>query len=318
MTPKQLQAYAAIVRLGSARAAAEELGVTEAAVSLHVAALRKELGDQLFHRSPSGPAFTPGGLRLATRAVELLGLQDRTRKEVIEAADGRRVLRLAATSMFAEHAAPGLIELFSRRAQDLEVELVVQSGSRFEELLATHGADVAIGPQPRGLGDAVVSKPFLRYQIVLVTDPSHRLAGRRASAPQLAAEQWLLGPSAAEPSGATRALLARLRVPEANQRIFQSHAAAVEEAKRGVGVAAALLYAVREDLNTGRLAQVEVPGPRLEGMWTAMTLPIDRATPAAAELLRFITTPRATQAMLNGSGANIARFRPSVHITLWS
>jgi hypothetical protein len=40
--------------------------------------------------------------------------------------------------------------------------------------------------------------------------------------------------------------------------------------------------------------------------------------PAAAELLRFITTPRATQAMVHGSGAKPGRFRPSVHVTLWS
>ncbi|WP_411282880.1 LysR family transcriptional regulator [Lapillicoccus sp.] len=54
---------------------------TDAAVSLHVASLRKELGDQLFVRTSSGLAFTPGGLRLATHAVEMLGLADRPIQE---------------------------------------------------------------------------------------------------------------------------------------------------------------------------------------------------------------------------------------------
>lgn len=40
--------------------------------------------------------------------------------------------------------------------------------------------------------------------------------------------------------------------------------------------------------------------------------------PAVEELRRFVTTPRATQAMLRGSGVDISRFRPSVHVTLWS
>ena len=65
-----------MVRLGSVKAAAAELGVTEAAVSLHVGHLRKELEDQLFARTGSGLAFTPGGLRLASRAGEMLGLQE--------------------------------------------------------------------------------------------------------------------------------------------------------------------------------------------------------------------------------------------------
>ena len=127
VTPTQLRAFATVVRLGSVKAAAADLGVSEAAVSLHVGQLRKELGDQLFKRTGSGLAFTPGGLRLASRAVEMLGLQDRTVLEVREAGVGRRMLRLATTSLFAEYAAPGLIGLFADRAHDLDVELSVHT-----------------------------------------------------------------------------------------------------------------------------------------------------------------------------------------------
>ena len=110
MTPAQLRAYSAVVRFGSLRAAAEELGMSDAGVSMHVAALRKELDDALFTKTGAGLAFTPGGLRLASRAVEILGLQQQTAIEVTEAAHGRRLLRIAASSAFAEHAAPGLID----------------------------------------------------------------------------------------------------------------------------------------------------------------------------------------------------------------
>ena len=81
MTPTQLRAYSAVVRRGSVKLAGVDLGISDAAVSLHVASLRKELGDKLFVRTSSGLAFTPGGLRLATRAVEMLGLADRTIQE---------------------------------------------------------------------------------------------------------------------------------------------------------------------------------------------------------------------------------------------
>ena len=72
MTPTQLRAFAAVVRLGSVKQAAADLDVSEAAVSLHVGHLRRELGDKLFVRTSSGLAFTPGGLRLASRAAEML------------------------------------------------------------------------------------------------------------------------------------------------------------------------------------------------------------------------------------------------------
>src|SRR5437660_1568697 len=50
MTLAQLQSFVLVARLGSVKAAAAELGVTEPAVSVAVAALRKELGDELFVR----------------------------------------------------------------------------------------------------------------------------------------------------------------------------------------------------------------------------------------------------------------------------
>ncbi len=86
MTPTQLRAFSAVVRLGSVRAAAVELQVTEAAVSFNISQLQKELEGRLFTRASSGLAFTPGGLRLASRAAEMLGLADRTVLEVSRAA----------------------------------------------------------------------------------------------------------------------------------------------------------------------------------------------------------------------------------------
>ncbi len=317
MTPTQLRAFSAVVRLGSVKAAAVELEVSEAAVSGHVALLRKELDDRLMTRTSSGLAFTPGGLRLATRASEMLGLQDRTIREVSEAGHGKRILRLAASSLFSEYAAPGMIELFSQRADDLDVEMSVRHTGQFAALLAARAADVAIGPTPKGLDQAITKKTFFKYQIVLVAGANHMMAGARPRPAQLQEQDWLLGPSAAE-SGLVAAMVRSMAVPDHRQRIFQSHSAALEEAKRGNGIALGLAFAVADDLATGRLVRVDGRGTQAEGSWSALTLSGNGASPAATELMRFITTPRATQAMLTGSGANIGHFRPSVHVTLWS
>lgn len=318
MTPSQLKAYAAIVRLGSAKGAASELGVSEAAISSHAAALRKEFDDVLYRRQGSGLAFTPGGLRLATRAVELLGLQDQTLREVTAAASGQRLLRLATTSLFAEYAAPGLLELFKTRADDLAVEMSVYPGERLAGLLTSRQADVVVGPQGSTNAAGARTRDFLRYEMLLVVGHRHDLAGRRCSAEQLMAHPWLLGPSAIEAHGATAALLRRFRIPEDQQRIFQSHAAALTEVEAGAGVGLVPKFRVQQALDDQRLHLVSTAGAAATGLWAASTLPALQCPAVASELLRFMTTPRATQAMLNGSGANIGRFRPSVHVTLWS
>src|ERR1700738_2867388 len=145
--------------------------MSDAGISMHVAQLRKELDDPLFSRTSAGLAFTPGGLRLASRAVEILGLQRQTAIEVTEAAHGRRLLRIAASSAFAEHAAPGLIELFSSRASDLSVELSVHPTSRFRDLICSRAVDIAIGPPSEsftGSDSSLFVRPFLKYQIITV------------------------------------------------------------------------------------------------------------------------------------------------------
>ena len=315
MTPTQLRAYSAVVRLGSVKLAAAELGVSESAISLHIGQLRKELGDQLFTRAAVGLAFTPGGLRLASRAAEMLGLQDITVLEVSSAGKGRRLLRVASSALFAEHAAPGLIELFAGRADDLDVELSVRSPSAFESLLMTRSVDIAIGPRPAA-DSSLVCRPVMNYRVVVVAGPDHPLAGVRASAAQMRDQTWLLGPSAAADLGSIPAMLRRLAVPESHQQIFQSHAAALEEAKRGKGVAPALSFTVAPEVRSGHLVQLPGPYASLDSMWHSMTLSDPPA--AAAELARFAATPRAIQAMMRGAGVNVGHFRPSVHVTLWS
>jgi DNA-binding transcriptional LysR family regulator len=316
VTPAQLRTFAAVARHGSSKAAAAELGVSEPAVSGHVAALRKELGDELFRRSGEGLYFTPGGLRLASRAVELLGIQDQTRREVRAAADGQRILRIAVSSLFGEYAAPGLIELFATRADDLEVEMSVCAPTEFDRLLMARAVDVAIGPAVRQQREGIATKEFLRYQIVAVAGVEHELALTHSR--DLAEHVWLLGPSAVDPSSSTSRMLRHLGVAESHQRIFQNHAAALAEARAGHGVALCQMHMLAAELGDGRLVRLQSPGAMVDGVYATYVLRQDAPNPLAGELVRFISTPRAIQAMLTGSGANVSRFRPRVHVTLWS
>jgi DNA-binding transcriptional LysR family regulator len=321
VTPAQLRAFSAVVRLGSVHAAAVELGMSDAGISMHVAQLRKELDDPLFSRTSAGLAFTPGGLRLASRAVEILGLQQQTAIEVTEAAHGRRLLRIAASSAFAEHAAPGLIELFSSRAKDLSVELSVHPTSRFRELITSRAVDIALGQvadDADSTDHAIVIRPFLNYQVLTVTAPASPLALHVPSPALLRDQHWMLGPSAGSVDGEIAAMLRDLEIPEARQRIFQSDAAALEEVQRVGGVSLAIGFTVGKDLAAGRLIHVKGPNLQVSGEWCALTLAPAARQPAVSELVRFITTPRCTQAMLRGTGVGVTRFRPKIHVTLWS
>ena len=114
-------------------------------------------------------------------------------------------------------------------------------------------------------------------------------------------------------------ILRGLAIPESQQRIFQSDAAALEEVQRVGGVNLTIGFAaVAKDLAAGRLTHVTGPGLDRSGEWCAVTLPPSPFNPQCAKLVRFITTPRCIQAMIRGTGVGVTRFRPKVHVTLWS
>lgn len=318
MTPAQLRAYSAVVRLGSVRAAARELGMTDSGVSMHIAQLRKELDDPLYFRRPSGLAFTPGGLQLAGRAVELLGLQQQTAREVSQAGHGRRILRIAASQLFAEHAAPGLIDLFAGAVDELSVELSVHPVRQFATLVCSRAVDVALGPRVSGQRQRLSVHPFLRYEVLAVCAPDHPLARTRPPLQCLREQQWFLGPAAAGGDGVTQRMLRTLAVPRDRQRIFQSDAAAVEAVRRSAALTLAVGFTIGAELAAGSLALVEGPELHADGEWCATTLQPQHLQPAAAELLHFVDTRRCTDAMTWSAGVDVGHFTPKMQVTLWS
>src|ERR687898_419822 len=164
MTFAQLRSFATVARVGSVTGAASALGVSEPAVSAAMAALRRDLGDELFVRSGSGVRLTPGGERLAAAAAEILGLEDRLRREVAEARGERGLLRLAVSPPVAEYVSAPLLDAFTRRWPTLEVAQEVAAPEDFEALLSDRRADVVLGPAPTP-GPGIEAVPFLRYKL---------------------------------------------------------------------------------------------------------------------------------------------------------
>jgi DNA-binding transcriptional LysR family regulator len=322
LTLTQLRAFIAVARLGSVKAAAESLKVTEPAVSGAVAALRRELGDPLFLRGSGGIALTAGGRRLAAGAAEIVGLAEETRQRVREAGDGPSYLRVASTESGAELIVPSLLEAFTRRQPDVDSATIAVPPSVFSEILIDRRADVAIGPAAAGdsPNDPVESIAFLRYQLVVVASPGHPLGGKAPiSAGRLPRERWVLGPDGLDPGTPSGAFLSRHGVAAASASIFPSATGALDAAAAGEGLSVAFVHLVRDELRRGMLTALEVPGTPVNGMLYASALRGERRSQTAAALCRFVTTPAATQALLaRATGVPVHHFRPTVHVTLWS
>jgi DNA-binding transcriptional LysR family regulator len=315
VTFAQLRSFATVARLGSLTAAARVLGVSEPAVASAVAALRRDLGDGLYIRSSGGIRLTPGGERLAAAAAEIIGLEDRLRREVGEARGERGLLRLAVSPTVAEYVSAPLLDAFTRRWPTLEVAQEVASPEDFATLLSDRRADIALGPAPAP-ASGVEAVPFLRYKLVVVAAPRHRLSrARGVPLDALRGERWLVGPTNTELAGLFRSR----GLPAPDQGAFATEAAAQTAAASGEGVMLAIAHTTLDPLRRGTLVRLDVAGTPRDGMWHAATLPGDRRSPVAEALRRFVTTPDATQSIVaRPGGVPAGRFRPPVYVTIWS
>src|SRR6201995_1368876 len=320
MTLAQLQSFVLVARLGSVKAAAAELGVTEPAVSVAVAALRKELGDELFVRNGRGIALTAGGRRLAALASEILGLAEQARRSVQDSPGQPRLMQVAVTSVVAEHVGP-VIDAFTARDPGLEVAIEPVAADARAELLEHRRADIALGPAPAPERAATVATvPFLRCRLIVVAAPGHPLAGRADIPPaELVRERWLLAPPELAPTTGAGLLFARAGLQPAEVVGYTSHAAAVAAAAAGDGVVLTLAHTVIEELRRRALTRIDMRGTPMLEMWHASTLGFGRALPAALALQRFATSPEATQGISPGpAGTASSRAGPRPHVTLWS
>lgn len=310
-----------VARLGSVKAAAHVLGVSEPAVSGALAALRQHLGDPLVIRGAAGMSLTAGGQRLVPIASQMVNLGADAATAIRQANGAAEHLRVAATSTVAEFVAPPLLAAFTSRSGAVEASVGVTSPHAMSALLHERLADACIGPRLAGpLADGIESEPMMRYRMMVVAAPDHHLAGRCAIPwSTMTAEDWLVDPSGADPSTEIGSLVERLHVSGDRVRVFPGQAAAWAAAARGEGVAPAIGHLVSRDLEQCRLIRLDVASTPVELLWYVSTLPAGRRPPAASALRRFLKTTDAVRSMYRSDGGVPAsRFRPPVYVTLWS
>jgi LysR family transcriptional regulator, low CO2-responsive transcriptional regulator len=315
VTLTQLSAFVLVARLGSVRAAADILGVSEPAVSQALAALRSHMGDKLIVREGNTMALTPGGNRLFGVAAQMVALGAEAEAAVRDAKGAPAQLRVVVTSVIAEFVVTPLLEAFGQRsAGAIEASSGVATTDEMRVLVPNRLADVALGPYLGAESDtAMLSEPVLRYQLVAVAAPGSQPRGRPGHWP------WLVDPSGTDPDSDVRRLLARLRVPESRIRVFPNQTAAWAAAADGGGVAPAVASLVGRQVRRGELQVVETEATPADARWHVTTLGADRRGAAARSFRTFLSTPLAMQLMCApGAGVPPSRFRPPVYVTIWS
>jgi DNA-binding transcriptional LysR family regulator len=193
MDTKQLAAFCAVVERRSFSQAADQLGVTQPAVSLQIRSLEQRLGQQLLDRSGRRVEPTEAGLRLYRGAQRLLALEEQLLQELGDEAEGELTgkLEIGASTGPGGSVLPVVLGEFQRLHPQVHVSLTVSDTHTVVEQVGRRELElgvVGIGGRHRG----VTLEPFYRDEVVLAVPAGHRRAGKTMTLEELKAEPLVL------------------------------------------------------------------------------------------------------------------------------
>ncbi len=178
LTLRQLKVFESVTRHLNYTRAAEELFLTQPAVSMQVGQLEESLGVALFeqlgkriHLTEAGAEVLAYARSITQQLDELEGVLNR-----LKGLSGGRLRISVATT--ANYFIPILLGSFSRRFPEVTVTLDITNRETLLRSLAENTTDLVIMGQPPSEAD-VEAQPFLQNPLVVVAPPGHPLASKK-------------------------------------------------------------------------------------------------------------------------------------------
>jgi DNA-binding transcriptional LysR family regulator len=264
MDTRQLAAFCTVVERASFSQAAEQLGVTQPAVSLQIRSLEKRLGVQLLDRSGRRVAPPDAGRRLYRSALRLLAQEEQLLAELGEEVEGELVgrLEIGASTGPGGTVIPIVLCEFQQRHPEVHVALTVSDTQRIVEQVARRELEVGVvGAARRHRG--VVFEPFFRDEVVLAVPRGHRFADRTVPLEELRDEPLVL---MQEGAGVRQVIDDELRSSGVRLRDLDVRLElGLQESARsavlaGYGVTFISRSAVDADVNAGTISVARVEG----------------------------------------------------------
>ncbi|MFI9159408.1 LysR substrate-binding domain-containing protein [Kitasatospora aureofaciens] len=171
-TLRQLEYLAAVVDTGSFTRAAEQLHVTQPALSHQIRALETALGGPLLERLPRSVRLTPTGRAVLPHARAALAEADRL-QAVARRATGLEEgeLEVAAVYSISLGILPPVLRAWHRRHPGVRIRLREYAhADRLQEAMAAGRADLAIGPAPEGWEGPIRELGVEEFTVVLAAD----------------------------------------------------------------------------------------------------------------------------------------------------
>ena len=288
ITIRQLQVFEAVARHLSYTRAAEDLYLTQPAVSMQVKQLEGSAGLPLFEQIGKKIYLTQAGETMLVHArtiMQHLAVAGEEMNELLGVDSGRLRIAIAST---VNYFATRLLATFAREHPAVEISLDVANRESLLARLDENVPDLVLMGQPPKDMD-LVSESFMDNPLIVISALNHPLVGRRnILLSDLAQEKFLVR----EPGSGTR--IAMERCFTENDFDYQKgieltgNEAIKQSVEAGLGLAVVSAHTVELELTLKRLIQLNVQGFPIMRRWYVVHRRGKRLSPTAEAFRKFV------------------------------
>ena len=265
LTLRQLLTFVAVARAGSTMAAAEEISLSQSAVSASLNELEDLLGGKLFDRVGRRLVLNEHGRGMLPQARLLLDAARAIESEFGAAGHSTAPrLRIAASTTIGNWLLPSAIAAYRRKEGAARVAVEIGNTWQVVRAVAQFEVDLGFIEGPTREPHLKVV-PWMTDELVVVCSPRHPLAasGRKVTLAELAATPWLLR----EAGSGTREVVERALQPHLHALRTEIELggteAIVQAAAEGLGLTCLSRWTVADMVRLERLVVLRTALPRL-------------------------------------------------------
>ena len=258
---RQLRAFQELARMESFTEAAQQLNLTQSAVSHSIKALERSIDAILFERRGKRVSLTTVGKTFLPRVNQILAMMKTAQEEIKKIQrPGYGRLRIGATVSISQYVLPTILQELRGSFPNFEITVRTDDSLQLTSQVQRGDIDIAIALAP-GSSDKIEFTPLFEDQIELALSPAHPLAqARELRREDIASEDLIVYGQASETLQLIEEIFSDMRGSVQAAMQVGSMAAIKEMAKIGMGVGLLAPWVAMEEIAARTLIFLSIPG----------------------------------------------------------
>ena len=265
---RQLRAFSILARTGSFTATAQELHLSQSAISHSMKALEQEIGCRLLDRMGKTVVLTQAGEQLLVHAQKILAEMESARSGLGYLGKwGSSRLRIGASTTACQHVLPAVLREFKESFPACAISIEPGDTPEMIDALRQHRIDLAVSLEPRR-EEPLEFRPLFTDELLFVLSPLHPWArAGRVARDEIPGQHYILYGKGSYTFGMIEAYFRQEQIVLHSLLDLGNMEAIKELVKLGLGVSILAPWIARKELEEKSLVALPLGKRKLKRRW---------------------------------------------------